>query len=134
MFPSLSSIYQPNVALSTNATSLSVDLILHNTSFAVSNVSTSSPRISTNTSQLHNGMLIIQSLISKTDSILIPKAHQTPRQRAANAKFASINTKKQGKPRAKTEAVQFPISKGWIFVLVFLVCGGALLEILRLFF
>lgn len=62
------------------------------------------------------------------------QALQTPRQRAANAKFASINTKKQGKPRAKAEAVQFPISKGWIFALVFLVCGGAVLELLRLFF
>ncbi|OVF09852.1 hypothetical protein A9F13_04g03685 [Clavispora lusitaniae] len=61
-------------------------------------------------------------------------AVQTPKQRAANAKFAKLNTKKQGKPRAKTEPVKFPISKGWMLVLAFLVCGGAVLEILRLFF
>lgn len=59
---------------------------------------------------------------------------QTPKQRQANTKFAKKNLNKQGKPREKEEEVEFPVSKTWLFVLLFLVCGGAVLELLRIIF
>ncbi|ODV80482.1 uncharacterized protein CANTADRAFT_151128 [Suhomyces tanzawaensis NRRL Y-17324] len=61
-------------------------------------------------------------------------ALQTPKQRAANAKFAKKNTNKQGKPRDVAVKTEFPLPKSWIFVLLFLVCGGAVLELIRFFF
>ncbi|QBM85664.1 Ribosome associated membrane protein RAMP4 [Metschnikowia aff. pulcherrima] len=61
-------------------------------------------------------------------------AYQTPKQKAANAKFAKLNVNKQGKPRKKSEKIDFPISRTWVLLLVFLVCGGAVLELIRMLF
>lgn len=36
--------------------------------------------------------------------------------------------------KSNPEKVEYPISKGWIALLVFLVCGGAVLELIRIFF
>ncbi|KAF1949618.1 hypothetical protein CC80DRAFT_428733, partial [Byssothecium circinans] len=63
---------------------------------------------------------------------------QTPQQRAANAKFAKREEAKMGKPqeaRARKEtSFKSPISKGWIIVLAFVLCGGVIFELLKLFF
>jgi hypothetical protein len=62
---------------------------------------------------------------------------QTPQQRAANARFARSEEKKMGKPVQavkKREEFKSPISKGWIIVLAFVLCGGVIFEVLRLFF
>ncbi|OMP81334.1 hypothetical protein BK809_0002327 [Diplodia seriata] len=62
---------------------------------------------------------------------------QTPQQRLANERFAKSEASKRGKPQAtikKQEAHKSPISKGWIAVLAFILCGGLLFELLRLFF
>ncbi|KAK9456911.1 hypothetical protein V1511DRAFT_477534 [Dipodascopsis uninucleata] len=62
---------------------------------------------------------------------------QTPRQRIANQKYAKHEEKKHGKPEAlktKKEVEKPPVSKTWIYVLVFLVVGGFILEILSLIF
>jgi len=40
----------------------------------------------------------------------------------------------QGKPRKVAEKFEYPISKSWLLVLLFLVCGGALLELIRFIF
>ncbi|CAG85395.1 DEHA2B10098p [Debaryomyces hansenii CBS767] len=61
-------------------------------------------------------------------------AQQTPKQRAANAKWAKQNTKKQGQPRKEGKKSEFPVSRTWLLVLLFLVCGGAILELIRMFF
>ncbi|ODQ79782.1 hypothetical protein BABINDRAFT_7986 [Babjeviella inositovora NRRL Y-12698] len=62
-----------------------------------------------------------------------PHAQQTPKQRAANVKFAKKIEKNMGKPK-QVKAQEFPLSKTWIAILAFLIAGGAVLEILRLFF
>ncbi|KAF2842701.1 hypothetical protein M501DRAFT_993447 [Patellaria atrata CBS 101060] len=63
---------------------------------------------------------------------------QTPQQRAANERFAKSESAKRGKPVTavkKSTAVQkSPISKGWIVVLAFVLCGGLIFELIRLFF
>lgn len=64
---------------------------------------------------------------------------QTPQQRAANAKYARSEEKKMGKPvqtvkRKDPTDFKSPISKGWIIVLAFILCGGVIFEILKLFF
>ncbi|KAF2474518.1 uncharacterized protein BDR25DRAFT_301235 [Lindgomyces ingoldianus] len=62
---------------------------------------------------------------------------QTPQQRAANAKFARREEAKMGKPVSTTKRAtdqKAPISKGWIVVLAFVLCGGLIFELLRLFF
>jgi len=62
---------------------------------------------------------------------------QTPQQRAANAKFAKSEQAKRGKPQGQVkrkEEFKSPIGKGWIAVLAFVVCGGLIFELLRLFF
>ncbi|KAK6202892.1 uncharacterized protein RJT21DRAFT_2261 [Scheffersomyces amazonensis] len=61
-------------------------------------------------------------------------ALQTPKQRVANSKFAKKNVGKQGKPRDVEEKVQIPVSRTWLFVLIFLVVGGGILELIRLIF
>ncbi|ORY16243.1 hypothetical protein BCR34DRAFT_531809 [Clohesyomyces aquaticus] len=64
------------------------------------------------------------------------KMAQTPQQRAANAKFARREEAKMGKP---VSAVQHkkdqkaPISKGWIILLAFALCGGVIFELVRMF-
>ncbi|KAF2790592.1 hypothetical protein K505DRAFT_250882, partial [Melanomma pulvis-pyrius CBS 109.77] len=62
---------------------------------------------------------------------------QTPQQRAANAKFARREEAKMGKPVAPVTVkrdFKSPISRGWIIVLAFVLCGGLLFEVLKLFF
>ncbi|OJD31140.1 endoplasmic stress-associated ramp4 [Diplodia corticola] len=62
---------------------------------------------------------------------------QTPQQRLANERFAKSEASKRGKPQAtvkKQEVQKSPISTGWIAVLAFILCGGVLFELLRLFF
>ncbi|KAK7542584.1 uncharacterized protein J3D65DRAFT_664942 [Phyllosticta citribraziliensis] len=62
---------------------------------------------------------------------------QTPQQRLANERFAKAEAAKRGKsaPVVKKQEVQkAPISKGWVLVLAFVVCGGLIFELLRLFF
>ncbi|CAD1809567.1 unnamed protein product [Candida parapsilosis] len=61
-------------------------------------------------------------------------ALQTPKQRAANAKFEKKVTKHWGKPKSDKEKVEYPVSKTWLFVLLFLVAGGAVLELIRMLF
>ncbi|EGV65535.1 hypothetical protein CANTEDRAFT_113121 [Yamadazyma tenuis ATCC 10573] len=62
-------------------------------------------------------------------------AVQTPKQRLANKKFSKKNTLKQtGQFKEDADKVEYPLPKAWIALLVFLVCGGALLEVLRLVF
>ncbi|CAN3372670.1 protein Ysy6p [Diutina rugosa] len=61
-------------------------------------------------------------------------ALQTRKQREANAQFEKKVTKSWGKKRAAANKTEFPLSKPWIIVLVFLVCGGAILELIRMFF
>ncbi|KAF2810234.1 uncharacterized protein BDZ99DRAFT_570836 [Mytilinidion resinicola] len=61
---------------------------------------------------------------------------QTPQQRAANAKFAKSEAAKRGKPQSAIKQKQdfkSPISKGWIIVLLFVLGGGAIFELARLF-
>ncbi|KAL5392991.1 hypothetical protein PMIN06_006386 [Paraphaeosphaeria minitans] len=64
---------------------------------------------------------------------------QTPQQRAANARYARREEGKMGKPveeRVKRTKQDFksPIGKGWIIVLGFVLAGGAIFELLKLFF
>ncbi|EKG14642.1 hypothetical protein MPH_08115 [Macrophomina phaseolina MS6] len=73
---------------------------------------------------------------------------QTPQQRLANERFAKSEAAKRGKPQTavkKQEVAKSPISKGWIetihsdlpllvAVLAFILCGGLIFELLRLFF
>ncbi|KAF2280724.1 uncharacterized protein EI97DRAFT_6705 [Westerdykella ornata] len=62
---------------------------------------------------------------------------QTPQQRAANARFAKETQTKMGKPASalkRKENLKSPISKGWIVLLAFVLCGGVIFEVLRLFF
>ncbi|KAF2644385.1 hypothetical protein P280DRAFT_393426, partial [Massarina eburnea CBS 473.64] len=62
---------------------------------------------------------------------------QTPTQRAANAKFAKREEAKMGRPtdsRVRKEEFKSPISKGWIIILAFVLCGGVIFEVLKLIF
>ncbi|KAL6452714.1 YSY6 Protein YSY6 [Candida maltosa Xu316] len=61
-------------------------------------------------------------------------ALQTPKQKAANAKFEKKITSQWGKAKKTTTKTEYPVSKSWLFVLLFLVCGGAILELIRLIF
>ncbi|CAL9737242.1 protein Ysy6p [Monosporozyma servazzii] len=65
-------------------------------------------------------------------------AVQTPKQRIANEKFNKKveKTRKYGKkkPTKKNSDDKVAISKYWIFALTFLLIGGGVLELLRLFF
>lgn len=60
-------------------------------------------------------------------------AIQTPRQRAANQRFAKANENKLGKPK-KQQKTKYPISNTWMFVLLFLLVGGGIIELFCLFF
>ncbi|KAF1942679.1 hypothetical protein EJ02DRAFT_344724, partial [Clathrospora elynae] len=63
---------------------------------------------------------------------------QTPQQRQANMRFAKAQEKKMGKPDQpivkKREPQRSPISKLWIILLAFVLCGGLLFELVRMFF
>ncbi|KAG9196470.1 hypothetical protein G6011_01591 [Alternaria panax] len=65
---------------------------------------------------------------------------QTPQQRQANMRFAKAQEKKMGQPVSTDPVVKkrapqkSPISKFWIIVLAFILVGGLLFEVLKLFF
>lgn len=61
-------------------------------------------------------------------------AIQTPRQRIANEKFQKRNEKKLGKKKQTEGKAESPVSKTWVFVLLFLLIGGGVLELFSLFF
>jgi len=62
---------------------------------------------------------------------------QTPQQKKANEKYARHESAKRGKPEAVLKAKQTskaPISPYWIGLLIFVVAGGLVFELVRLFF
>ncbi|GAB1737698.1 hypothetical protein D0862_07770 [Hortaea werneckii] len=63
---------------------------------------------------------------------------QTPQQRRANNTFAKAEERKRGKPQGevlrKEKPTKAPISKTWVYVLLFVVCGGLIVELLRIIF
>ncbi|CAH2449795.1 hypothetical protein PP7435_CHR3-2238 [Komagataella phaffii CBS 7435] len=61
-------------------------------------------------------------------------APQTPRQRIANEKFVKRAEAQQGKVKKARSKREFPVSTKWVIILLFLLIGGGVLEILRLFF
>ncbi|QOU19329.1 hypothetical protein BRETT_003476 [Brettanomyces bruxellensis] len=60
-------------------------------------------------------------------------ALQTARQRLRNEKFAKRNEKQMGKPKMKKRAKNVALPKWVIGLLCFLLIGGGLLELIRLF-
>ncbi|ODQ66135.1 hypothetical protein NADFUDRAFT_51402 [Nadsonia fulvescens var. elongata DSM 6958] len=61
-------------------------------------------------------------------------AVQTPQQRKGNLKYAKREETKKGKNLVKKSAeFKSPLTMGWFLFLGFLLCGGALFEILRVF-
>ncbi|CAL5867752.1 uncharacterized protein PFLUO_LOCUS1972 [Penicillium psychrofluorescens] len=59
---------------------------------------------------------------------------QTPQQRRANERYAKNEAAKRGKPVTKSKPKQTskaPVSTTWVVLLAFVVCGGLLLELLR---
>jgi hypothetical protein len=63
---------------------------------------------------------------------------QTPQQRRANEAFARRQENKMGKPLPavvkKQAPAKSPISRVWVFLLIFVVCGGLIFELLRIMF
>ncbi|KAH7401978.1 hypothetical protein DE146DRAFT_450156, partial [Phaeosphaeria sp. MPI-PUGE-AT-0046c] len=62
---------------------------------------------------------------------------QTPQQRQANMRFAKAQEKKMGRPEQivkKQGPQKSPISKIWIILLGFVLCGGLVFELLKMFF
>ncbi|KAJ5766396.1 uncharacterized protein N7511_004012 [Penicillium nucicola] len=60
---------------------------------------------------------------------------QTPQQRKANERFAKTEAAKRGKAPTivKPKKVgKSPVSASWVVILAFVVCGGLLLELLRI--
>ncbi|EME39507.1 hypothetical protein DOTSEDRAFT_139488, partial [Dothistroma septosporum NZE10] len=62
---------------------------------------------------------------------------QTPQQRKANAAYAKRQEAKMGKPEsslpAKQQKKEKPtISPFWVYMLIFVVCGGLIFELLRM--
>ncbi|KAF1845813.1 uncharacterized protein K460DRAFT_406047 [Cucurbitaria berberidis CBS 394.84] len=68
----------------------------------------------------------------------LTRAAQTPQQRQANMRFAKAQEKKMGRPEQiitkKQGPQKSPISKIWIILLGFVLCGGVLFELVKLFF
>ncbi|KAF2863606.1 hypothetical protein K470DRAFT_254896 [Piedraia hortae CBS 480.64] len=58
---------------------------------------------------------------------------QTPQQRRANEQFARAEAAKRGKPHPQQKSVKQkpPISPVWLYLLLFVVCGGLVFELLR---
>ncbi|KAJ6103265.1 hypothetical protein N7486_005692 [Penicillium sp. IBT 16267x] len=59
---------------------------------------------------------------------------QTPQQRRANERFAKHESAKRGKGSVITKPKQTtktPISASWLVILAFVVCGGLILELLK---
>ncbi|KAF2416433.1 hypothetical protein EJ08DRAFT_600533, partial [Tothia fuscella] len=61
---------------------------------------------------------------------------QTPQQRKANAKFAKVEEEKRGKPvqLKKREKQKSPYGPAVLALMAFVVCGGVIFEILRIWF
>ncbi|KAK5676097.1 hypothetical protein LTS10_011387 [Elasticomyces elasticus] len=65
---------------------------------------------------------------------------QTPQQRRANAQFAKNEEAKRGKPQSalkkkvENKVEKLPVSKGWLYLLLFVVCGGIVFELVRIVF
>ncbi|MCJ1386539.1 hypothetical protein MMC17_009665 [Xylographa soralifera] len=62
---------------------------------------------------------------------------QTPQQRKANERYARLESAKRGKPESaikQKQKLKPPISPLWIGLLVFVLCGGLVFELIRLFF
>jgi len=62
---------------------------------------------------------------------------QTPQQRKANERYARQEASKRGKPESaikQKKKFKSPVSTTWIVLLAFVVCGGLIFELLRLFF
>ncbi|KAL1304805.1 hypothetical protein AAFC00_003733 [Neodothiora populina] len=64
---------------------------------------------------------------------------QTPQQRRANEAFARKQESKMGKPAAvvtkkQTTPAKSPVSRIWLILLIFVVCGGLIFELLRILF
>ncbi|KAJ5114581.1 hypothetical protein NUU61_000340 [Penicillium alfredii] len=60
---------------------------------------------------------------------------QTPQQRRANDRFAKNEAAKRGKAPAAAKPkknVKSPVSTSWVVILAFVVCGGLLLELMRI--
>ncbi|KAJ5591768.1 uncharacterized protein N7459_002137 [Penicillium hispanicum] len=59
---------------------------------------------------------------------------QTPQQRRANERFAKNEAAKRGRgpvSKAKPNS-KAPVSASWVVILAFVVCGGLVLELLRI--
>ncbi|KAJ5730148.1 uncharacterized protein N7483_004656 [Penicillium malachiteum] len=59
---------------------------------------------------------------------------QTPQQRRANERFAKSEAAKRGKAPVASkpkQSAKTPISASWVVILAFVVCGGLILELLR---
>ncbi|KAL3235359.1 hypothetical protein RNJ44_00118 [Nakaseomyces bracarensis] len=62
-------------------------------------------------------------------------AVQTPKQRLANEKFNKNIEKQRKYGKKKPEAKQpLPISKTWLYIILFLLIGGGVLEVISLLF
>ncbi|PSK55241.1 putative ribosome associated membrane protein RAMP4 [Elsinoe australis] len=63
---------------------------------------------------------------------------QTPQQRRANEAFAKAEANKRGRPegalKKKEKPQKSPISPFWVYMLIFVVCGGLVFELLRVIF
>ncbi|KAI9848735.1 MAG: hypothetical protein M1837_006822 [Sclerophora amabilis] len=62
---------------------------------------------------------------------------QTPTQRRANEKYARQESAKRGKPESVTKQkpkTKSPISPVWIGLLAFVIAGGIIFELMKLFF
>jgi len=62
---------------------------------------------------------------------------KTPQQRKANQLYEKREAAKRGKPVAATQKAEVkkpPISKYWIAALLFVLLGGAIFELVRMFF
>ncbi|KAJ5555459.1 hypothetical protein N7535_007894 [Penicillium sp. DV-2018c] len=60
---------------------------------------------------------------------------QTPQQRRANDRFAKSEAAKRGKAPITVKpkkTAKSPLSASWVVLLAFVVCGGLLLELLRI--
>lgn len=63
---------------------------------------------------------------------------QTPQQRRANEAYARAEANKRGKPQSevkrKEKPQKSPISPVWLYLLLFVVCGGVFFELARVVF
>ncbi|KAF2480544.1 hypothetical protein BDY17DRAFT_301971 [Neohortaea acidophila] len=61
---------------------------------------------------------------------------QTPQQRRANEAYAKSEAAKRGKPvsdiKKKQKVDKAPISPIWVYVLIFAICGGLVVEVMRI--